>query len=282
MPEETGELTLTLVQPSVMSAAKQYLADAGLPKEALPAVIQTAQAHFAMEKLIAHQASLPPKGRVNLVSVAPGNVITDLRLAEIDQFVQMQRFPFNTLYIAKDGNIAIRASGWRMKAQADARIFKAWETTPTEIVHLEDGNILFRKSVTAIFWTGERFSAEGACDLNEIQGRRKETKAPPSFAFMIAETRAKVRAWRDAIGLPFDIAEDVIAGEAQVSTAIVPVEVVRPTTGVVRFLAECKELGLKVPDILARLGIANLGDIKSYDEALAKLRKETHGTEQQP
>lgn len=281
MPEEAGELVL--VQPNVMSAAKRYLADAGLPNEALPAVIQTAQAHFAMEKLIAHQVTLSAKGRANLVSVAPGNVITELRLAEIDQFVQMQRFPYNTLYIAKDGNIAIRASGWRMKAQADARIFKAWETTPTEIIHLEDGDILFRKSVTAIFWTGERFSAEGAACQSELQARRKDTKAPPSFTFMVSETRAKVRAWRDAIGLPYDIAEDVMAGEAQRDMAIVPVEAARPatpTTGVVKFLAECKKLGLTVPDILARLGIANLGAIKSYDEALEKLRKETDGTQQ--
>lgn len=268
---------LAILEDGIIHAAKNYLQATSLPPEALTSVIAMVRSYFGLEALIEYQLSLPPERQKNMVGTSPGYIVTDLRLKEIQDFVRMNRFPINCLYIAKDGSIAIRATGWRLKAQADPRIFKGWEDTPVEIIPLGNGNILFRKRVVAIFWTGERFSAEGAVDMEEMQGRREKTKAPPSFAFMISETRAKTRALRDAVGLPFEIAEDVVAAAVvEETTAIVPVTsavvpVKSAKMGISEFLSKCKSLGLKVPDILARLGKKNLGEITSYEEALDKL-----------
>ncbi len=277
---------LHIIGAPILAAAKQYIEATSLPKEALTSVISMVKSHYGLENLISYQQGLPWQRRANMVGVAPNYIISELRLKEIDDFVSMNRFPYNTLYIAKDGNISVKANGWRMKAHADSRCFKGWECEKTEMVKMEGGNIMFRKQVTAVFWTGERFIAEGAADMSEMQSRRQKTEAPPSFAFMIAETRAKIRAWRDAIGLPCEIAEDVVIGEQlrEIGEPIVdniqlaikepPVKLSPPTRiGAPEFLRTCKdELKLSIPDIMSKLGIKNLGDIKSYEEALKSLR----------
>lgn len=281
MTEQTKEL-LVFIESGLIAAAKAYMEAANLPKEALPSVIHAARSHFGLETLVEYQMGLHPDRRRAMVGATPGFVITDLRLKEIDDFVRMNRFPYNCLYIAQDGSIAIRATGWRLKAQADSRIFKGWEEEPTEIIKLDDGNILFRTRVVAVFWTGDRFPAEGAVDLTEMQTRRRKTDAPPSFALMISETRGKTRALRDAIGLPFEIAEDVVAGQEQITVEATVAPVTTLTLArmsVVEFLGRCRtELHLQVPAILSGLNIKNLGEVSNYNAAFKTLADGQKGT----
>ena len=272
---EPQEPEMDFMQPSLISAAKKYLEATSLPPEALTSVLSMVSSHYGLMNLIKYQQKLPSDRRKSMVGTSPGYVVTDGRLQEIDAFVRMNNLPYNVLYISRDGSIAIKAAGWRMRAQADPRVFKGWDDTPVELVNLADGNIMFRKRVTAIFWTGETFSAEGACDLHEMQSRRQKTESPPSFALMVAETRSKTRALRDAIGLPFEVAEDIVAGElAAIPAASELLPAIKPSKmGISEFLAACKERGMKVTDIVARLQIKNLGEILDYQTALQKLQE---------
>jgi len=262
---------LIITTSNIIQAAKAYQEAASLPPEAMTSIISAVQAAYGLEQLIKRQRRLPPEKRKALVSVSPGRVITDTKLKEIDEFVVTNRIPYNCLYIAKDGNIAVKASGWRLRAQADLRCFKGFEEKPIEMQVLDDGNILFRKEVVAVFWNGSRFPATGFADINEVQSRRTMTEAPPSFVAMIAETRAKTRALRDAIGLPFEIAEDVIeAAEAEYQPpAPAPSGEI---TSIAELLARAqKEFGLRRKDILNILGVNSLGEITDLQASWEKI-----------
>lgn len=263
---------------NIVEATKNFLEITGLPKDAFIPVLNMVQQHFALQNLIDRQRSLPDSARASLVGSR--QTITPVKLRIIDDFVATYGFPYNALYIAQDGNVAVRSMGWRMKALADPRVFRGFEDTPIEMINLEDGNIVFRTRVVALFLTGEKFPAEGWSDINELQARRANTQAPPSYAAMICQTRAHTRAWRLALGLPFDIAEDIISTTEEATKETTAIVTAEPQgMGISQFLAECKEIGLKVPDILARLNITNLGQIADYREALIKLRGGVPGEE---
>lgn len=275
------------VPDSVVETARHYAEVAGLPKEASSSVVAAVSAYFGLKRLISQQQKLPPEVRKAMVSARI--TITDHMLKLIDQFVKQNLFPYNTLYVAPDGNIAVKASGWRVRGQADPRVFKGWRDEPTEKIDLADGNILFRKRVTACFFDGSEYPAEGWADVKEVQSRRAKTEAPPSFVAMIAETRAKVRALRDAIGVPYDIAEDVLALEEPRTTQFVEqaqfpekgvsdkvpsesVEVVGMTIPV--FLSRCyRDLGLALPKVLEKLGVSKVEEIPNLEKAYEQLEK---------
>ena len=263
---------LAIIGNNIVKAAKDYLEATSLPQEALTSVVAMVKNHYGLLELIKYQRRLKPDKRKSFIGTSPGRVITDLKLKEIDDFVQMNSFPYNTLYIARDGNIAIRASGWRMKAQADPRCFKSWEEEPSERIEQSDGNVLFRKHVVAVFWTGERYGAEGWADVKEVQSRRASTEASPSFVAMIAETRAKTRALRDAIGLPFEIAEDII--EAAEMRYEAPVIGEGEITSAAELLARAsRECSLRRKDILEILGVSSLGEITDFPASWEKIKK---------
>lgn len=265
---------LAIIGNNIVKAAKDYLEATSLPQEALTSVLVMVKNHYGLLELIKYQRRLKPDKRKSFIGTSPGRVITDLKLREIDDFVRLNSFPYNTLYIARDGNIAIRASGWRIKAQADPRCFKGWREEATERIEQSDGNVLFRKHVTALFWTGEEYGAEGWADIKEVQSRRASTEASPSFVAMIAETRAKTRALRDAIGLPFEIAEDVIAvNEAKYEPPTVGAGEGEITSTAELLAKASREFSLRRKDILGILGVDSLGKIDDLPAAWEKIKK---------
>lgn len=275
-----AEKELAIISNDIVKAAKDYLEATSLPKEALTSVLSMVKNHYGLLELIKYQRRLKPDKRKSFIGVSPGRVITDAKLVEIDDFVKLNGFPYNTLYIARDGNIAIRASGWRMKSQADPRCFKGWEKQPIQRTELSNGNVLFEVEVTAIFWTGEKYPAYGAADVNEVQSRRTSTEAAPSFVAMIAETRAKTRALRDALGLPFEVAEDVMLITETRYEA--PVTGEGEITSAAELLARAsREFSLRRKDILEILEVSSLGEITDLNKAWTKI-KENKGATDRP
>lgn len=263
-----------LALPRFLDTARAYVQAVNLPPEAAPAVVAAMQAAEGLRGTIAKQSKMDGKGRRALVGTPANYVITDLRLKELDEFVHSNGIPYHCLYITREGQIAIRASGWIAKGMASPRIFKGWDGEPLEIRPLENGNLLFRKAVAALFWTGERFPAEGLIDLHELQARRQRTEASPAIAGMIAETRAKSRAMRGVVGLPYDIAEDVEAPPPAPSRPAPPApgDDAPPTT-LREFLARCyRVLGLNRTQVYAILKVSDGAGITDFAGAWETVR----------
>jgi len=199
---------LTVMDSNVVSEAKKYLEATSLPQEALTSALIMVRNHQNLAKLIDHQKKLDPERRKRMVGTQPQKPISDSKLAEIDEFAESNMIPYNCLYITKEGDIAIRAAGWRMRAQADPRILKGFENVIGSMENI-DGTDVYTSSGELVFWTGERFPAVGSASSDEPRGSR----TPKAHLRMIAETRMQTRAFRLALGLPYEIAEDVAEAE---------------------------------------------------------------------
>lgn len=265
---EVKEVVPAFVSNDIVESARRFIEIANLPKEALPSFISAAQAYFALKKQVADELRLSIDKKKSLVGTPPGMVLSDNRLKDVERFSRSNGFPLSTLYIAKGGAIAAKAVGWRARIQADPRCMKGFEN----VVHKQeviDGQTIFITEGTLMFFTGERYPAVGSASSDEPRGGR----TPVAHLLMIADTRCQTRAFRMALGLPLDIAEDVIDTERQLPAA-------EPFTaeGEVKNIADLiaranSELGLRRKDILDALGVGSLGEIEDLMAAWAKLQE---------
>jgi len=259
-----------LVESRALEAAQRYTETVSLPPEAKTSVLNMVRNHFGLVDLVERQLKLPADERRKMVSIKQGRVITDTKLKEIDDFVKHNCVPYNCLYVTDDGTIAIRAAGWRIKCQADPRCLKGFENVTHKVEDL-NGTIVYTYEGDLVFWTGERYHATGSASTDEARASR----TPMAHLRMIAETRMHTRAMRLAIGLPYEIAEDVV--EAEEGKAL-PFPEVPPVSGELRSVADLlarawRELGMKRGDILQILSINSLGEITDLDEAWEKLER---------
>ena len=187
--------------------------------------------------------------------------------------------PYNVLYISQDKKVAIRAQGWNYKLQTDPRIMKCWEPDPivAEMITFPVSNIMFTARATLVFWNGQKFPESGSCDLAEMQSRRPNTPAPPSFAAMIAVTRCKARCIRAAIALPYDIAEDVQDVEDAKHPSVIEVKATPITNTpankaqlIARAMGDFK---LTMKDMLKLIGKNSIDEITDFSDAWAKIEK---------
>lgn len=270
IPWDKKKELLPFADAQFINTAKYYTEIMNLPKEAISSVLVTAQAANGLNKLIRKQMKLTLQQRKALVQSR--DPIGDGQLKDIDDFVLANKMPYNVLYIAQDKKVAIRAQGWNYKLQTDPRIMKCWEPEPivAEMVTLPDSNIMFVAKATLVFWNGQRFPESGTSDIAEIQSRRPNTPAPPSFAAMIAITRCKARCIRAAIALPYDIAEDV----QDIETPKVNIIEVRATpvtnipTNKAQLIARAMgDFKLSMKDLVALLGKKSIDEITNFEEA---------------
>src|SRR3990167_6875930 len=277
IPWEKKKELLPFADSQFIATATRYTEMMNLPKEAVSAVLVTAQAANGLNKLIRKQMRLTPVQRKALVQSR--DVIGDIQLKDIDEFVQDNKMPYNVLYISQDKKVAIRAQGWNYKLQTDPRIMKCWEPDPivAEMTTLPDGNIMFTAKATLVFWNGQRFPETGTSDIAEIQSRRPNTPAPPSFAAMIAVTRAKARCIRAAIALPYDIAEDVQDVENAKGNPVIEVKatpVTNAPTNKAQLIARAMgDFKLSMKDMIALLGKKSIDEVMDFPEAWRVIEK---------
>ena len=251
-----------IVAEAILTAAERYQQAASLPPEARTSVINMVKNLYGLLNLVRYQRRLKPEKRRSLVSTSPGRVITDAKLREIDDFVKMNCIPYNCLYLTKDGNIAVKAMGWRLKAQADPRCIKGFENVRMTVEE-RDGVTTYTCEGDLVFWTGERYHASGSASTDEDRA----TRTPHAHLRMIAETRMQTRAMRLAIGLPYEVAEDVAEVEA-IEVSAQPVSAPGELKSAADLLARAfRELGLRRNDILRILGVGSLGEITDFDKA---------------
>ena len=277
IPWEKKKELLPFADSQFIATATRYTEMMNLPKEAVSAVLVTAQAANGLNKLIRKQMKLTSVQRKALVQSR--DVIGDIQLKDIDEFVQANKMPYNVLYISQDKKVAIRAQGWNYKLQTDPRIMKCWEPDPivAEMTTLPDGNIMFTAKATLVFWNGQRFPETGTSDIAEIQSRRPNTPAPPSFAAMIAVTRAKARCIRAAIALPYDIAEDVQDVENTKGSPVIEVKatpVTNAPTNKAQLIARAMgDFKLSMKDMIALLGKKSIDEVMDFPEAWKVIEK---------
>ena len=277
IPWEKKKELLPFADSQFIATATRYTEMMNLPKEAVSAVLVTAQAANGLNKLIRKQMKLTSVQRKALVQSK--DVIGDIQLKDIDEFVQANKMPYNVLYISQDKKVAIRAQGWNYKLQTDPRIMKCWEPDPivAEMTTLPDGNIMFTAKATLVFWNGQRFPETGTSDIAEIQSRRPNTPAPPSFAAMISVTRAKARCIRAAIALPYDIAEDVQDVENAKGNPVIEVKatpVTNAPTNKAQLIARAMgDFKLSMKDMIALLGKKSIDEVMDFPEAWRVIEK---------
>lgn len=270
------EAPLAFVGGQIVEAAQSYLSITGLPKEALPSVIQAVSSHFGLKKQVRRELRATPEKKRAMVGVPQGKVLTDIKLREVEEFSRINSFPMSTLYITQQNTVAVKAVGWRARAHADPRILKGFENIKFARSE-EGGNVaLYECSGDIVFWTGERYPALGAASSDEPRASR----TPVAFLKLIAETRMQTRAIRLALGLPFEVAEDVMAGEEaretepQAKAAPQQPGEVSPIRNAADLLARAQaEYGLRRADVLAQLGKSRLEEIQDFDAAFGQLKR---------
>ena len=262
-----------VITPKILTEAERYQEAASLPPEAKTSILNMVKNLYGLENLVRYQRRLKPEKRRSLVSTSPGRVITDAKLREIDDFVSMNCIPYNCLYLTKDGNIAVKAMGWRLKAQADPRCIKGFENVRMTVEE-RDGVTTYTCEGDLVFWTGEHYHASGSASTDEDRA----TRTPHAHLRMIAETRMQTRAMRLAIGLPYEVAEDVAEVEAIEAPPAQPVSAPGELRSAADLLARAwRELGLRRNDILRILGVSSLGEITDFDKAWEALVEATGG-----
>ncbi len=255
------------IPSDTIRTALAYQQATGLPKEAVPAIVAAANAHFGLKKLIRHQLRLHPEKKKAFIVVPKGRVLTDSKLKECEEFSRLNQVPLSSLYVTDTGAVTIRATGWRYKVQGDPRCFKGFENTKIEKT-VEEGITTFTVEGDLVFWSGDRYHCMGAASSDEPRAGRTAV----AFLKMIAETRFQSRGMRLALGLPFETAEDVIVGE-EVMSAPSP-EPGGKIKGTADFLARAQaEKGLRRADILKQLGLTSLSEIADLEEAYGRLEE---------
>jgi len=280
MPDEEAKMKLVkrsktqlIVPHSEIEVGREYLESVNLPPEALPSIIISYQTALAIKKMIEEERKLTQDQRMALVAAKDDIVITPFVAEKVERFVKDFQFPYSTLYLSQTGNtitVNPKAIGWRMKLRADPRIFKSWEPVSVDYKEFPDEKIVTVRLV-AHFWNGESYSATGSCSSKE----RGKKDWPFSTLEMTAETRAQNRAIRASLGLPFEVAEDVIEWQEQERALETFETTSAPSEEMTRmkFITIARvELGYSVRDILARLGVTKITDISDFAEALEKLK----------
>jgi len=263
------EHLIPFVERSLVLAAQEYIETVGLPKEALPSVISAAQTKMALEKIVNEQRALPDEARRELISSSQS--ITEPLLAKADEVVATTGFPYHALYITKDSQVGVKAMGWRLKGRSDPRIIKEWSVIERRVEELPDGSRRYVVEKTLHFWNGESYTSIGSCSSAEPLRR----DAPASILEMIAETRAETRALRSALGLPFEIAEDLEDTERRRFVEVGPSER-SEEWNFLRFIRECRrELGLGAPEAANLLGVPleQLPFLGAFEQHFARLRE---------
>lgn len=194
---------------ALMAEVKEFCGTLGLPPEAASSVLRSAQSYRNLQEIVEKQKALSVEDRKALVDSKQALSSGGLRL--VDTVVASLGLPYNVISLIQ-GKPYVKAEGLRLLVQADPRILKSFQTEKVR-GEWHDANYIAEFRATLEFWGGGVFSATGSADLQEIQSRRDRSEAPPSFVDMIAETRAKRRAGREAVSLPVGISEDFEEGQ---------------------------------------------------------------------